>query len=53
MSLSPNKAQLEALILEAMPINYKCRFEEMKLKVRREKLLEQLLELFSNLAQNK
>jgi len=39
----PNKDHLEAIILQAMPIDYKCRFNEMKLKVRREKLLDELL----------
>lgn len=53
MSLLVDKAHLESLILQAMPINYKCRFDEMKLKVRREKLLEELLKYCSNLAQNK
>jgi len=52
MSLLVDSKHLEALIIQAMPIDYKCRFNEMKLKVRREKLLEDLLKYCSNLAQN-
>jgi hypothetical protein len=46
----PNIETLKALILQYIPVNRQCRFEEMKLAVRREQLLDALLEYMKTLA---
>ena len=42
-----DQEKLKALILQYFPINRTCRFDEMKLAVRREQLLEALVEYFN------
>ena len=46
-----NPDTLKALILQYFPINRQCKFEEMKLAVRREQLLEALIEYFNTLSE--
>lgn len=47
--MTPDTEKLKALILQYFPINRQCRFDEMKLAVRREQLLDALLEYFKTL----